>query len=163
MKTKLWQLLFLLVIILCTTGLGASMSIAIDKSNVKQGDNVNEIGEEIYLENCSECHIPLPPSILPTESWREILENPDNHYGLQLKNINRLTQVLMWRYFQSNSRRLNFEEAIPSLVSQSRYFKAFHPKVEFSKDVTHQTCIVCHPNAKDFDYLTLTPEWENSP
>jgi len=29
--------------------------------------------------------------------------------------------------------------------------------------MTAKTCIVCHPNVAQFDFRTLTPEWNDAP
>ncbi len=46
--------------------------------------NRYQIGQQTYLENCATCHIAIPPSILPSQTWKKILENPDSHYGIRL-------------------------------------------------------------------------------
>ncbi len=40
--------------------------------------NRYQIGEQTYLENCATCHIAIPPSILPSQTWKKILENPNS-------------------------------------------------------------------------------------
>jgi len=47
------------------------------KSVDKVADNY-KVGKEIYLENCSSCHLAIPPAVLPTDTWKTILENPLN-------------------------------------------------------------------------------------
>ncbi len=121
-----------------------------------------QIGQQLYLENCAGCHVPLPPGVLPTESWLKIMENPDQHYGVRVPNIIRLTQRLIWEYLKAFSRTLVPDEPVPVYVSQSRYFKALHPRVTLPESVTHKTCVVCHPNASAYDYRSLTPAWDNS-
>ena len=48
-----------------------------------------EAGKEMYVSTCSGCHIPIPPEVLPTETWQELLENPQKHYGGFLKVLAR--------------------------------------------------------------------------
>jgi hypothetical protein len=122
-----------------------------------------EIGQQLYLENCSSCHLPIPPEVLPTETWREILEKPQQHYSEQLTPTISLTTRLMWQYLSTFSRPLLPDESQPKYVEQSRYFKALHPRVKLPKPVTVQTCITCHPSATEFNYRNLTSEWENTP
>jgi len=122
-----------------------------------------ELGKEVYLENCSSCHIPIPPEVLPTETWQEIIENPQNHYGTKLSQIFSITQRLIWEYVRRYSRPLNPDEKIPMYMDKSRYFKALHPRVELPEQVTHQSCQTCHLGTDKLDYRSLTPQWENSP
>jgi hypothetical protein len=70
---------------------------------------------------------------------------------------------LIWDYVKTFSRPLSTDEPKPFYVGQSRYFKALHPRVTFTEPITNKNCIVCHPGVKDFDFRSLTPEWENSP
>jgi len=122
-----------------------------------------EPGFQAYLETCASCHIAVPPEVLPTESWREILRKPDNHFGVVIPNYNRLTQLLIWDYMSNFSRPLPPDSPIPIYAEKSRYFKALHPRVKMPEDLTAKTCISCHPNVKNFNFRTLTPEWDDSP
>jgi Dihaem cytochrome c len=123
-----------------------------------------QAGREFYLKTCSGCHIALPPEVLPRETWKELLENPNKHYGTSVPNWIRLGQLLMWDYLQTSSRTLpTKDEPIPFYVEQSRYFRILHPRVKFRETVTHSSCIICHRGVENFDFRTLTPEWENSP
>jgi len=48
-------------------------------------------------------------------------------------------------------------------VTESRYFKALHPRIDLPPTLTAAGCISCHPGARDYNYRRLTPEWEDSP
>ena len=121
-----------------------------------------QLGQQLYLENCATCHVGLPPAVLPDKTWAEIL--PDaSHYGVQIKPLEPLSLQIVWRYVSHFSRPLNPDEQIPYRLPQSRYFKALHPKVQFSQPPTVQSCVTCHPAAAQFNYRSLTPQWENAP
>ena len=121
-----------------------------------------KLGQQLYLENCATCHVGLPPAVMPDKTWAEIL--PDaSHYGVQIQPLTDLSLQIMWRYVSHYSRSLNPDEQIPYRLPQSRYFKALHPKVEFPQPATVQSCVTCHPAAAQFNYRSLTPEWENAP
>lgn len=115
----------------------------------------NTIGQDIYLENCSSCHLPLPAQVLPTEKWQEIINNPQDHYGKQLPTSIRVRSGLIWAYLRRDSRLLNPGETMPNRVSDSRYFKALHPQVELPQPATLQTCQICHPGAKQLNYREI--------
>ncbi len=117
-------------------------------------------GRETYLEYCATCHIAIPPEVMPTDTWRKILEKPQNHYGTSV-NLVSLTQILIWNYMRSYSRPLNQDEQIPQHLDQSRYFKALHPAVPMPEPLTLKTCIACHPSANSFDFRTLSKQWES--
>ncbi|MGY6529768.1 MAG: diheme cytochrome c family protein [Cyanobacterium sp.] len=129
----------------------------------KSVDKVAErhrVGKEIYLENCSTCHIAIPPEVLPSDTWKTILENPLNHYGVRLEGVIRFNQVLMWQYLSTHSRPISVNETEPRFIAQSRYFFALHPGVEVPSPVTHTSCVECHSRASDFDFRTLNEEWQ---
>ncbi|NEO97406.1 MAG: cytochrome C [Symploca sp. SIO2E9] len=117
------------------------------------------LGQQLYLENCGSCHIPLPPEVMPTATWRELLLDLNEHYGKRVDPILRPSLLAMWGYIRQFSRPLKEKEATPYRLTQSRYFKALHPQVEFPETVRPATCVSCHPGAAQYDYRSLTPEW----
>jgi hypothetical protein len=119
-----------------------------------------QLGEELYLENCSSCHIALSPAVLPSQTWREILEDPQTHYGVSLPPMVEPTIVLIWNYLRQYSRPYPDDEPIPVQVNFSRYFNALHPGVDVPRPVQPSTCISCHPGANQYDFRSLAPEWE---
>lgn len=123
-----------------------------------------QVGKELYVSTCSGCHIPISPEVLPTETWQELLENPNKHYGTSIPNLIRLSQILIWDYLKASSRPLLLKDSpVPYYIEQSQYFKILHPRVEFTEPITHKSCIVCHPGVETFDYRTLTSEWDDAP
>ena len=121
-----------------------------------------QLGQELYLQNCATCHVGLPPAVMPTQTWAQLL--PDSqHYGAQLTALTQPSLEIVWKYVSTYSRPTNQGEQVPYRLRQSRFFKALHPKVEFSQPVNVQSCAVCHPAAAQFNYRSLTPEWENAP
>jgi mono/diheme cytochrome c family protein len=123
----------------------------------------HQLGQELYLANCSSCHIALSPAVLPTSSWQKLLEELNQHYGKQLPPIVSFDLIAIWEYLKAYSRPLIANEKTPYRVSASRYFKALHPRVELPRPTTMNSCITCHPGATKYNFRQLTPEWENSP
>lgn len=122
----------------------------------------HQLGQELYLENCATCHVGLPPAVLPTESWREILTKP-YHYGANITPLTQPSLQIEWNYVSFYSRPLREDEDIPFRLKSSRYFKVLHPKVDFPEPVTVRSCVTCHPAAAQFNYRSLTPAWESAP
>ncbi|MEY3826504.1 MAG: hypothetical protein RLZZ148_1320 [Cyanobacteriota bacterium] len=138
---------------------GWGISLALDSSPANVPDRFRA-GLESYLETCAGCHVPIPPEVMPTQSWQKILQRPAQHYGVSVPLV-RVTQVIVWQYLNFFSRPAGKEEPIPLYVSQSRFFKVLHPNVALPKPAGNRTCITCHPGALKFDYRTLSPEWES--
>jgi hypothetical protein len=162
-KSFLQLVLVFSIITIGTVAIANGMAIAFNPSDstssflksVDPATDKYKIGEELYLETCSGCHIPIPPAVLPLETWKKILENPLDHYGEKVESLVRLTQVLIWNYVSAYSRNLLKDEGQPDFIGQSRYFKALHPQVDLPLPTTHRSCVGCHPNAIKFDYRTI--------
>lgn len=118
--------------------------------------NQPNISQDIYLRNCSSCHIPLPAQILPTESWQRILNNSQNHYGVALPTSVKVSAKFIWIYLKSYSRPSVIGETVPTYISNSRYLKALHPNVQLPKPSNHNSCQSCHPFAQKLDYFTVS-------
>lgn len=120
-----------------------------------------QLGQELYLENCASCHIAIPPAVLPTQTWKQILQD-SQHYGAQIQPLIDPPRLLVWKYLQTFSRPQTKEEQTPYRLDDSRYFKALHPKVKLPRPVEISSCVSCHPSATDYNFRRLTLEWENS-
>ncbi|AHJ30574.1 diheme cytochrome c [Nodularia spumigena CS-584] len=118
-----------------------------------------QLGKQLYLENCSTCHIALPPEVLPSQTWRNLLQD-SQHYGVQLKPLIDPPRILVWRYLSTFSRIQRQDEATSYRVNSSRYFQALHPQVDLPRPVELSSCVSCHPGARDFNFRRLSGEWE---
>ncbi|MFN6579522.1 MAG: cytochrome C [Aulosira sp. ZfuVER01] len=121
-----------------------------------------KLGQELYLENCATCHVALPPAVLPTQTWKNLLED-SQHYGVQLQPLVDPPRILVWKYLQTFSRSQRKDEETAYRVNNSRYFKALHPKVKLPRPVQISSCVSCHPSAGEYNFRRLSPEMENSP
>ncbi|MEA5593053.1 cytochrome C [Rivularia sp. UHCC 0363] len=110
-----------------------------------------EMGQKLYLENCSSCHIAVPPSVLPTQTWKNLLQD-EQHYGARLKPLVDPTRMLVWRYLSTFSRPHKQEETTPYRVNKSRFFNALHPQVELQRPVQLGSCVSCHPSAIEYNF-----------
>ncbi|WP_375512276.1 cytochrome C [uncultured Nostoc sp.] len=118
-----------------------------------------QLGQELYLENCSTCHIGLPPAVLPTQTWKNLLED-SQHYGAQLKPLVDPPRILVWKYLSTFSRVQRDDEETPYRLNDSRYFKALHPGVKLPRPVQLGSCVSCHQGASDYNFRRLTAEWK---
>lgn len=118
-----------------------------------------QLGQELYVENCSTCHIALPPAVLPTQTWKNLLQD-SQHYGTQIKPLVDPSRILVWRYLSTFSRTQLADEQTPYRVNNSRYFKALHPKVDLPRPTQISSCVSCHSSANQYNFRSLTPEWD---
>ncbi len=118
-----------------------------------------KLGQELYLENCSTCHIAIPPQVFPTQTWKNLLLD-SQHYGSQLQPLVDPPRLLVWRYLSTFSRSQLQDEATPYRFNNSRYFKVLHPQVKLPQPSQVSSCVTCHPNASNFNFRTLSQEWK---
>lgn len=121
-----------------------------------------QLGQRLYLENCATCHVGLPPAVMASQTWAALIQD-NQHYGVEITPLTPPSLEIVWSYLSTYSRPIIQRERIPFRLTQSRYFKALHPRVEFTEPVTVNSCLACHPAAAQFNYRQLTPDWENSP
>jgi hypothetical protein len=143
-------------------GLGFAQAIEPPIGTVDPIPPQQELGQELYLENCATCHIAVPGAVLPTQAWAEILQDT-RHFSIELPLLTNPTLTLVWNYLQTTSRSYPIDERLPSGVDDSRHFKALHPRVETPRPVQLSGCVTCHPGAADYNFRSLTPEWQNAP
>jgi hypothetical protein len=123
----------------------------------------DRLGQELYLESCRSCHIGIPPAVMPTQTWQVLLQDPQ-HYGATINIPQGPEKQIMWNYVKNASRPVaSTDERVPYRISDSRYFKALHPKVQFATKPTLTTCITCHPSAQAFNFRKLSAEAEAQP
>ena len=161
--SKIWKkysFVSTLIVVIASISIGSQISQVFSYS-LAQANNNYQLARELYIQNCSSCHIPIPAEVMPTDTWQEILEKPGKHYGTSLPKLSSINTRLIWSYLKTSSRPLLERELKPEFVTQSRYFRALHPKVDLPKPVTHQSCIVCHPGAKQLNYLSLSSELDS--
>jgi hypothetical protein len=112
-------------------------------------------GHSIYLDSCASCHIAIPPAVLPSETWRDILLE-ENHYGEVVPVLPSPQIHILWDYLQYFSRPNPSEnEALPFRLDSSQFFTAMHPGVEIDRPVRLDGCISCHPSAESLDFRRL--------
>ncbi len=113
-----------------------------------------QLQQAAYAQQCGTCHLALPASVFPSQTWRRLLLDPE-HYGVTLEIPSEAQVQLAWGYLQSNSRSTYEGETIPFRLDESRYFKAMHPDVEFVNSIGAGSCIDCHHNARQGDFVSL--------
>lgn len=119
-------------------------------------------GQKLYLENCATCHVGIPPAVMPSQTWQQLIQDPE-HYGATIQPLASPEIQILWQYLREYSRPLAAGESTPYRIYQSRLFEALHPRVKFTEKVTLNSCQSCHPGAGVYDFRRLTAEWQNAP
>ncbi len=167
-RLKRQLLIVMLVIFAWSVAIGWILGLATSAHGANQTDSIGtvdvvpaqyQLGQELYLENCSSCHIALPPAIFPSQTWKNLLEDPQ-HYGAQINPLGKIQHLLVSKYLYTFSRVQLEEETTPYRLKDSRYFRALHPGVKLPKPINMGSCVSCHLQADKYDFRSLTPEWE---
>ncbi len=151
-RRRFWRSL-LILIGLCLS-LGSGMALAQSTPPIGTVDPIapkHQRGQELYLKNCASCHIGIPPAVLPSQTWAELIQDPE-HYGAQLPQIAAFDLRQMDQYLTTYSRPLREDESTPYRIGQARVFLALHPQVKLPKPLTIASCASCHPKADVFNF-----------
>lgn len=144
---------------------GANETVSGDAASIGTVDVVPDRlrkGQELYLARCATCHLGIPPAVMPTDTWRDLLQDPE-HYGAEIRPFVDPDLRIVWEYMRTFSRPVAAEEEVPYRIYQSNYFKILHPKVKLPTRAGLSTCISCHPGADKYDFRRLSAEWQNAP
>lgn len=111
-----------------------------------------QLSQRLYLDNCATCHIGVPPETLPSEAWRNIIQDV-SHYGVDIRPPQDPSRGLIWSYLRIFSRqKSNAEERVPYRLGRSRYFAALHPEVNLPANISLESCATCHRAAQQFSF-----------
>lgn len=119
-----------------------------------------QLGQQLYIQNCSTCHLAVPPAVLPTQTWKNLLEDSQHYGAQQYQPLLDPTRILVWRYLATFSRPLEKDEEIPYRVNDSRFFNALHPRVKLSRPVRLSSCVTCHPGANNYNFRRVIPGYD---
>ncbi|OEJ65712.1 hypothetical protein BEN30_13680 [Magnetovibrio blakemorei] len=81
------------------------------------------VTDALVKKECSDCHMAYPPALLPSNTWRTIMENLPNHFG-EDASLNDATRTRIETYLVQNSPRGG--AANPLRISEQRWFKGEH-------------------------------------
>lgn len=111
-----------------------------------------------FNQECSDCHIPYSPGLLPAESWRKIMSGLDKHFGsdasLAAQDNKEITAYLV-----SNASNRWSAPTAPLRITETAWFKRKHDNREISPAVwknpkvkSPSNCAACHIRAERGDF-----------
>ena len=118
-----------------------------------------------YKDECSSCHMAYSPGLLPSESWKKIMLNLENHFGDNAE-LNAETQKEILNYLLENSAentdyrssqkiiRSLTENKVVDRITMTPYFIRKHDEIpkrfitENPKVASFSQCNSCHKNAE---------------
>lgn len=117
----------------------------------------------IVKQECSACHIVYPPQFLPKQSWTNILNHLDKHYGTDASlDAKTLKSVSDWIMLDAGTyKRVAGVKTLPpeDRLTTSEWFLRKHNSKEIAPAVWKRAsiksaanCIACHGGADTGDY-----------
>jgi len=126
---------------------------------------VNPVKNQLYINECGACHFPYQPGLLPNNSWKKMMSNLENHFGVDATLLDEDFDKIS-KYLDENSaeKALNFKRSkkiVRSMkndgtiiaISKTPYFIRKHD--EIPKRLIEQkevkglfNCKACHTTAQ---------------
>lgn len=108
----------------------------------------------LYRDECGSCHVPFAPRLLPAESWRRVIGQLSDHYGVDASiEAARERELLAWLLAHAAEGR----RAVPppqDRITQSAWFLREHKEVAspvWQRSSVRQpsNCAACHTRADE--------------
>lgn len=124
-----------------------------EHSQSERDRHASNVSNPKLREECGSCHIVYPPNMLPADSWREIMEHLDRHFGSDA-SLDRATQRELAALLQEQADRGGRSSGRPVLrITETAWFRDAHdeevsprtwrnPKVKSAAN-----CGACHTRA----------------
>ena len=125
-------------------------------------DKTMTVDNIVYVDECGSCHMAYPAQMLPSESWRKIMNGLDDHFD-ENAELDVESQKAIEEYLQGSSeygsgkyRKMfrNLGNQSPLRITELPYFRHEHDEIpsRFLKDNDKLTslsqCNACHRNAE---------------
>jgi hypothetical protein len=141
-----------------------------------KGNHCKTLTNTTYQNTCGGCHLAYPPLLLPSSSWKKIVNRPDDHFGEKIPADKRSMEIIS-RYLADNGAdRSSCKKAFkvmrslkgkaPLRITEVPYILAEHreisPEVFQRKNIgSLSNCQACHKKADqglfekgcDYSYL----------
>jgi len=130
---------------------------------------LSNAGYALYKTECGDCHMAYPPTMLPADSWQEMMISLDDHFGDNAE-LDAATASQIGAYLAANAAgkgggeygerawRATRDRTPPLRISQTDYFRGQHHEIP-AKMVTgnpdvvsFSRCETCHRGAEQGDF-----------
>lgn len=168
---------FVIMSVLVTLTLGLTAKLALSDDDFHDGktskwsrfftstNGVAPVKNKKYVAECSSCHMAYPAGLLPTRSWKKLMNTLDNHFDenaeLDAQSLTEITQYLVdnsadksqYRRSQKIMRSLAATD-VPLRISETPYITRKHDEIPQNlikanpKVGSLSNCIACHRSAE---------------
>jgi hypothetical protein len=135
--------------------LGTALSISALQS-ARADQEVFDLTNRLYRDECGSCHVAYPPPLLPKASWRAIMAGLDKHFGADATVDASAAQEIQ-AYLEANAGRQRILGKPPLRITETPWFRDEHDEVPASAWKSHAVksaanCGACHTQAENGDY-----------
>lgn len=125
------------------------------------------VNNPTYMENCSACHFPYQPGLLPLGSWGRILSGLTDHFGqtveLDPDSMKTIAEYLKTHAADRSSAKLSrkimksLRDQTPLRITEITYIQREHHEIDagvFARESigSFSNCIACHKTAENGVY-----------
>jgi hypothetical protein len=124
---------------------------------------VNPVNDPTYKENCGGCHFAYQPGLLPSASWKVILDRLDDHFGESI-DLDQHSKSVILGYLETNSAEhspanrsakimRSLRGQVPRRITEIPYIREKHHELSpsvFEREAigSLSNCIACHATAE---------------
>jgi hypothetical protein len=137
------------------------------RDNDHSRSHLKPVTDPTYKENCGVCHFPYQPELLPAGSWKNILNRPDDHFGISF-DLDEDAKETILSYLETNAAEHSTAKRtvrimrslgglVPARITEIPYIKEKHHDIS-SKTIKRQSigslsnCTACHTRAPEGIY-----------
>lgn len=137
------------------------------RENHHNGSSLKKVNHPVYKEQCGECHFAYQPELLPSASWKKILENLDDHFGDSVELDDESRRVISDHLTSNGAERSSSETAVKIMRSLGGRVPLRITDIKYIKDKHHEisaaildresigslsNCSACHIAAENGNY-----------
>ncbi len=129
-----------------------------------------------YVQECAACHIAYPPGLLPSRSWRNIMNGLDKHYGVDASlDAATVKQLNAWLQANAGTSKRMAEAPAQDRITRSAWFLRKHDDIapavwKLPSVKSAANCAACHSRADQGDFdedrlkhpAGLEPRWRRA-
>jgi len=137
------------------------------RSSDHRASELRPVSHPAYKETCGACHFTYQPELLPSTSWKKILDQLEDHFG-QSFELDQETQTSVLAYLEANAaehstskRAVRIMRSVgsstPARITEIPYIRDKHRKVSGSvlnrpSVGSLSNCAACHRRAEEGNY-----------
>jgi hypothetical protein len=120
------------------------------------------VTDKTYKNTCGECHMAYPPMLLPSSSWKKIMNLLENHFGEKVSVDSRAREDISRYLIENGADRSSCKKAakivkslndkVPVRITEVPYIRNEHREIpskilEREKIGSLSNCLACHKKA----------------